>query len=97
MKKTNTFNKFAACAIASAILLGQAAPAFAAETHFIQPAAVVTAFEEPTGLEDTYQIKFDTHGGTMSYHSVNTDETGNVTLPTEAPVKDGFNFIGCPQ
>lgn len=42
----------------------------------------------------TYQLMLDPHGGSMSIHSVTSDENGNVVLPDEKPVKDGFNFIG---
>lgn len=42
----------------------------------------------------SFQLMLDTHGGSMSIHSVTSDENGNVVLPEEKPVKDGFNFIG---
>jgi uncharacterized repeat protein (TIGR02543 family) len=42
----------------------------------------------------SYQVMLDTTGGSASIHSVNSDEHGIVTLPSEKPVKDGYTFLG---
>ena len=42
----------------------------------------------------TYQLMLDTHGGSMSIDHVDSDAQGNVTVPAEKPVKNGFIFLG---
>ena len=41
-----------------------------------------------------YQLMFDSHGGTLSFDHVDTDENGNATIPAEEPTKDGNTFQG---
>ncbi|MBP3871874.1 MAG: InlB B-repeat-containing protein, partial [Faecalicoccus sp.] len=42
----------------------------------------------------TYQLMFDAHGGNLSFDHVDTDESGNATIPMEEPTKDGNTFQG---
>ncbi len=42
----------------------------------------------------TYQLMFNSKGGTCSFDHVDTDEYGNAAIPLEEPVKDGNIFLG---